>query len=62
MPKIFLPQKTPVGATALADIGKTWRILANIGESWRILENLGNGLAWNRNLHVINTDALPPFV
>jgi hypothetical protein len=53
MPKIFLPQKTPVGATALANIGESWRILAKLGESWRILEILGNGLASNKNIHVI---------
>jgi hypothetical protein len=37
--------ETPVGATALANIGEYWQILAdlgkswhNLGESWRILE------------------------
>ena len=41
MPKQFFTPETPVGATALAIIGETWRNLANIGESWQILANLG---------------------
>jgi hypothetical protein len=28
--------ETPVGATALANIGKYWQNLASLGESWKI--------------------------
>ena len=47
MPNYFFTPETPVGATALAVIGKYWRILADLGESWQIFDKLYKWLGKN---------------